>query len=106
MLLILVVGVTIAVIQPVYQLKKLNCQQILKNGIGLASVYMYRSEHGYWPHQLNDLSNELINPLILVCPGSGHLPGSFTNADSCGQTIHTLTGRFILEQMPCRMIIL
>jgi hypothetical protein len=80
--LILVAGVVIAIVQPAYQVKKLNCQQILKNGVGFVSVYLYRSEYGHWPHQLNDLSNELANPLILICPGSGNVPGSFTNADS------------------------
>jgi len=78
--LILVAVLAIIFIHPVSRYQSVRCREQLKT-LGYA-VQVYQGDHGHLPRQLSILSNELINPALLVCPGSGHTPGSFTNADS------------------------
>jgi hypothetical protein len=77
---LLVAVVVIILIHPVSRYQRVRCREQLK-ALGYA-VQVYRSDQSHLPHQLCVLSSELINPVLLTCPGSRHTPGSFTNADS------------------------
>ena len=79
---IVVLTVMVVILRPLYFLHRSNCQQNLKNGLGWAIRPDFCDQYGHSPHHLSDLSNVLGNPIFLICPGSGHIPGSFTNADS------------------------
>ena len=83
--ILLAVGIFAVVLaillQPIYRYQRVRCRDTLKL-LGSA-IRTYQGDHqGQLPRQLAVLSNELSNPVFLVCPGSGHSPGSFTNADS------------------------
>jgi hypothetical protein len=78
---ILGLGILIILIHPIERYQRARCGEILKL-LGNA-VQTYQGDHqGQLPRQLAALSIELSNPAFLICPGSGHAPGSFTNADS------------------------
>jgi hypothetical protein len=79
-ILVLVFGLAVILIHPLERYQRARCNELLKL-IGNA-VWVYRGEHGRLPQQFEVLSNELSNPVFLICPGSGHSPGSLTNADS------------------------
>ncbi len=78
---VLVVGMGIFLSQPLYRYQRARCGETLKL-LGNAIRTYKADQQGELPHQLTILSNELDNPAFLVCPGSGHEPGSFANADS------------------------
>jgi len=71
---------TVILVYPVDRYEQVRCREQLK-AIGYA-VQVYKSDHGQLPHQISVLSNELINPDLLICPGSGHTVGNFSKADS------------------------
>jgi len=84
---ILVVGIAVIVVHPLDRYHQAKCNETLKL-LGNA-IRTYQSDHqGQLPRQLAMLSNELSNPVFLICPGSGHPPGSFTNADSWADYIY------------------
>lgn len=76
---VLAVGMGMLLVRPRYQ--QARCREALKV-LGNA-IQTYQVDHGaQLPSALTVLSNELSNPAFLICPGSGHTPGSFSNADS------------------------
>jgi len=78
-ILVLSVGLAVISIHPIARYQEWRCREQLKV-LGY-EVQVYQSDYAHLPRQLSDLSNRL-NPILLTCPGSGHVPGSFTNADS------------------------
>jgi hypothetical protein len=75
-------GIFIASIylHPVQHYQRAQCREALRL-LGNA-IQIYGGEHqGQLPRQLTLLSNELSNPAFLVCPGSGHKPGSYADAE-------------------------
>lgn len=86
---VLMVGGVIAIIviiaivlgQPAYRFERSKCHGDLKL-LGNA-IQTYQVDHqGQLPTMLTVLSNELSNPAFLICAGSGHKPGSFSDADT------------------------
>jgi hypothetical protein len=78
---ILALGIGVALVQPRYRYQRARCNETLKL-LGNAIQTYQGDQEGRMPRQLGVLSNELSNPVFLICSGSGHMPGSFSNADS------------------------
>jgi hypothetical protein len=76
----IIVGLVIVSIHPVGRYQRLQCAEKLK-ALGYA-IRVYQTGHGHLPRQLSVLSNDLLSPSLLICPGSGHAPGSFQNANT------------------------
>jgi prepilin-type processing-associated H-X9-DG protein len=84
---VLVVGITVMLIDPLDRYHQAKCKERLRL-VGNA-IRTYQSEQqGQLPRQFAMLSNELMNPTFLICPGSGHTPLSFTDADSWADYIY------------------
>ena len=77
--LVLGAGLIAVKTHPIERYQRYRCKNVLKS-LGYAS-WSYQHAHDQGPRQLAALSNELVSPLSLVCPSSGHDPGDFTNAD-------------------------
>lgn len=84
---LIVVGIAILLVHPLDRYHQARCSQRLKL-LGNAIRTYQSHQQGQLPRQLAVLSNELSNPVFLICPGSGHRPGSFTNADSWADYVY------------------
>ncbi|HRT10636.1 MAG TPA: hypothetical protein P5233_19820 [Candidatus Paceibacterota bacterium] len=78
---LLAVGIAIASVRPFSRYQRARCNETLKL-LGNAIQTYQAEQQGRLPRQFSALSNELSNPAFLICPGSGHTPGNFSNADS------------------------
>jgi hypothetical protein len=80
-LVLVAVVLVLSLAHPIYHYQKARCRErlmLLEN-----ALTTFRSDHqNQLPHSLGELSNELVLPAFLICPGSRHTPGGFTNADS------------------------
>ncbi len=77
----LTIAAVIALLQPLYHYRRTRCVEVLK--VLGDSIHLYQVSHdGQLPRTLTVLSNDLITPLLLMCPGSRNHSGTFDNADS------------------------
>jgi len=66
---------------PVRLSHRRQCYEKLKLLGNAIKTYQVENQ-GQLPQQLSILSNELSNPIFLICPGTGHTPGSFSNVET------------------------
>jgi hypothetical protein len=78
---IIAIGARPLLVHAGFRYRQARCRELLKL-IGNAIQTYEADKQGQLPRRLDVLSNELSNTAFLICPGTGHTPGSFSNAHS------------------------